>query len=239
MEEIKIIRKIPIKIAQEEVYRYLGAQKESSYNTQGEVQKVIREEIELSYPLMENKGIYRFLPIVSTLEDGVIITGQGYQFSVNKKILHLFQNSQYLLFAITTIGPKIEQMVKERFKENQYLKAMVLDAVGTVAVKTAGQWINHFLEEKYKEKGFQLSRYFEPGSSDWDIKEQEKVFAILKPERIGVTLNNYNMMQPAKSLSWIRGMGQNLGYSYRDEFSCDYCTLTKCPFRKNNLLKRL
>ena len=239
MEKIKIIKNIPINITRKEVCRYLGAGKESSYNTRGEIEKIIREEVESSYPLLENKGIYRFLPIVSTLEDGVIITGQGYQFSVNQKILHLFQNSQYLLFAITTIGPKIEQMVKERFKENQYLKAMVLDAVGTVAVKTAGQWINHFLEEEYKKKGFQLSRYFEPGSSDWDIIEQEKVFAILKPERIGVTLNDYHMMQPAKSLSWIRGMGHNLVYSYRDEFSCDYCTLTKCPFRKNNLLKRL
>ncbi len=234
MEEIKIIKKIPIKIAEGEVYRYLGAQKESSYNTQRKVQKVIREEIELSYSLMENKGIYRFLPIISTLEDGVIITGQGYQFSVNKKILHLFKNSQYLFFAITTIGLKIEQIIKERFKENQYLKAMVLDAVGTVAAKTAGQWINHFLEEKYKEKGLQLSRYFEPGSGDWNIAEQKKVFAILKPERIGVTLNNYHMMQPTKSLSWIRGMGQNLSYSYRDEFSCIHCALTKCPFRKNN-----
>ena len=234
MEKIKVIKNIPIKIDRKEVYRYLGAQKESSYNTRGEIEKIIREEVESSYPLLENKGIYRFLPIVSNLEDGVIITGQGYQFLVNKEILHLFQNSQYLLFTIATIGPKIEQIVQERFKKNQYLKAMVLDAVGTVAVKTVGQWTNHFLEEKYKEMGFQFSRYFEPGSSDWDIAEQEKVFAILKPGRIGVNLNNYYMMTPTKSLSWIRGMGQNLLYSYRDEFSCDYCTLTKCPFRKNN-----
>lgn len=234
MEKIKVIENIPIKIARKEVYRYLGAKKELGYNKREEIEKIISEEIESSYPLLENKGIYRFLPIVFTSEDGVIITGQGYRFSVNKEILHLFQNSQYLLFAIATIGPKIVQIVQERFKKNQYLRAMALDAAGTVAVKTVGQWVNHFLEEKYKEKNFQFSRYFEPGSRDWDITEQKKIFVILEPERIGVTLNNYHIMTPSKSLSWIRGMGKNLLYSYRDEFSCDYCTLTKCPFRKNN-----
>jgi hypothetical protein len=92
--------------------------------------------------------------------------------------------------------------------------------------------LNHFIEEKNKQKGFQLSRYFEPGSNDWDIQEQKQVFTILQPERIGVTLNSSCMMQPAKSLSWIRGMGHNLVHSYRDEFSCEYCLLLNCSFRK-------
>ena len=232
MKEKKIIKKIPIKIAKEEVYRYLGYQQGLSHNIHSDIEKVIKEEIEHAYHLIESKAIYRFLGIISISPDGIIFTEQDYQFSVNKKIINLFQNAEYLLFFVATIGPKIEQCVKEKFKQNQHLSAMVLDAVGTVAVKTVGQWLNHFVEEKNKQKDFQLSRYFEPGSNDWDIQEQKQVFTILQPERIGVTLNSSCMMQPAKSLSWIRGMGHNLVHSYRDEFSCEYCLLLNCSFRK-------
>ncbi len=231
MEETKIIKEIPIKIAEEEVFRYLGYQKEGT-RVPIDIKKTIREEIEQAYSLLENKGIYRFLNIVSISADGVIVTAQGYHFSVNRKRIDLFQKAEYLLCAMVTVGPKIEQTIKERFEQNQYLRAMVLDAVGTVAVKTVGQWLNHFIEEKKNKQGFQLSRYFEPGSNDWDIQEQKKLFVILQPEKIGVTLSSSLMMQPAKSLSWIRAMGQNLVHSYRDEFSCQFCLLTNCPFRK-------
>ncbi len=234
IEEIKIIKNIPIRIADEEVYRYLGDKKDSRYTGQIEIQNIIREEIEIAYPLLENRGIYRFIPIDSTSEEGVIITEQGYLFLVNKRVIRFFQNARFLLVAIATIGPKIEQVVQERFNKNQYLKAIVMDAVGTVAVKTVGQWLNHYLERKINQRGFKLSRYFEPGSGDWDIEEQKKIFDILRPEKIGVNLNSCYMMQPVKSLSWIRAMGQNLLHSYRNEFSCNYCSLSKCPFRKSD-----
>jgi hypothetical protein len=124
--------------------------------------------------------------------------------------------------------------VKEKFNEKNYIKAMALDAAGTVAVKTVGKWLNHFIEEKNSQVGLKFSRYFEPGSGDWEIREQKQIFNILKPEKIGVTLSSSFMMYPSKSLSWIRGAGHNLINSYRDEFSCQYCLLSDCPFRKQN-----
>ena len=185
---------------------------------------------------MDIKGIYRFLFINSISGDGVITLKHGNEFILNGDIIKYFKNSQCLLFAIITIGADIEYTIKDKFEKKQNLQAMVLDAIGTVAVKTAGQWLNHFLEEEIKDNGFQFSRYFEPGSGDWDISEQEKVFAILQPEKIGITLNRHCMMHPVKTLSWIRGMGRNLVYSHRDEFSCEYCTLLECSFRKTNTL---
>ena len=229
----KIKKEIPIKLAEQEVYRYLGYQREQKSNPHLDLKSIIKEEIEYLYPLLESKGIYRFLTIKSIAADGVITTEQNYQFSVNKKVINLLQNAQYLLFAVATIGAKVEKNIEKRFKQNQPLRAMVLDAAGTVAVKTVGQWLNHFLEEEKKQQGFQFSRYFEPGSNDWDIKEQEKIFAILEPWKIGVTLNSSYVMLPPKSLSWIRGMGRNLVHSFRDEFSCKYCSLPGCSFRKD------
>ena len=235
MDKRKIINKIKIKIAEQEVLRYLGYPQDLIHEISTDIKKIVREEIEQAYPLLESRGIYQFLDISSVSANRFIMTKQGYQFMVNKKMIDLLKNAEYLLLMVVTIGLEIEKAVKEKFQQGNHVRAMVLDAAGTVAVKTAGQWLNHFIEEKSSRKDLKFSRYFEPGSGDWDIREQKQIFEILKPERIGITLNPSFMMNPTKSLSWIRGVGHHLINTYRDEFSCQYCMLTDCPFRKNFL----
>lgn len=234
MKRAEIIDGIAIKIDEQEVLRYLGYQKDSINTINKDIRKVIKGEIAHTYSLLESKGIYQFLDIVSISENGIIITEQKHGFRVNEKIASLLKNAEYLLLAVVTVGPKIEKAVQEKFQSNNYMSAMALDAAGTVAVKTVGQWLNHFIEEKNSQEGLKFSRYFEPGSGDWEIQEQNKIFNILKPEKIGVKLSPSFMMYPAKSLSWIRGSGPNLINSYRDEFSCQYCMLADCPFRKQD-----
>lgn len=234
MNEAEIIDNIKIKINEQEVLRYLGYQKNSIKSINKDIRKGIKEEIANIYPLLENKGIYQLLDIDSISKDGSIITEQQYEFRVNKESADLLKNAEYLLLGVVTIGFEIEKSVQEKFHSNDYMGAMALDAAGTVAVKTVGQWLNHFIEEKYSQKDLKFSRYFEPGSGDWDIREQKQIFEILNPERIGITLNPSFMMNPAKSLSWMRGAGLNLINSYRDEFSCQYCMLADCSFRKQD-----
>src|SRR6056297_3672153 len=233
MEKRKIINQIKIKIAEQEVLRYLGYSQALIHEIHPDIKKIVREEIEQTYPLLESRGKYQFLDIISISENGIIITEQDHKFKISKKMIDLLKNAEYLILMVVTIGLETEKAVKDKFQHGNHVRAMALDAAGTVAVKTAGQWLNHFIKEKYSQVGLKFSRYFEPGSGDWDIREQKQIFEILKPERIGITLNPSFMMNPAKSLSWIRGAGFNLINSYRDEFSCQYCMLTDCPFRKS------
>jgi hypothetical protein len=232
MKRKEIINSIKIRIDEKEVLRYLGYQKNTINKINEDIRKIIKEEIAHVYPLLENKSIFQFLDIVTISDDGIIITEHEHRFKINKKIAYLLKNSDYLLLAVVTIGSGIEKHVKEKFQKNDYIRAIALDAAGTVAVKTVGQWLNHFIEEKHSWKDLKFSRYFEPGSGDWGIQEQKNIFDILEPEKIGVRLNSSFMMYPAKSLSWIRGIGHNLLNSYRDELSCQYCMLRDCPFRK-------
>lgn len=232
MKEKDIIKKIRIKIDEKEVLRYLGYPKDINCESFSNIKKVIKKEIGFTYSLLNSRGIYRFVIIKSISKNGVIFTSQGFYFAVNRKILDILQNAEFLLLAVVTIGPELEKKVQEKFRKKQLCEAVVLDALGTVAVKTVGQWLNHFIERTYIQDGLNFSRYFEPGSGDWSLQEQEKIFKVLKPQKIGVTLNSSYMMSPAKSLSWIRGAGHKLLNSYRDEFSCDYCLLENCRFRK-------
>jgi len=232
MDKRKIINKIKIKIAEQEVLRYLGYPQALIHEISTDIKKIVREEIEQAYSLLESRGLYQFLDIISISENGIIVTEQDHKFKVSKKMIDLLKNAEYLILVVATIGLETEKAVKEKFQHGNHVRAMVLDAAGTVAVKTAGQWLNHFIEEKNSREDLKFSRYFEPGSGDWDIREQKQIFEILKPERIGITLNPSFMMNPAKSLSWIRGVGHHLIHTHRDEFSCQYCMLNNCPFRK-------
>ena len=232
MEKTKIIKAINIKIIEQEVLRYLGYQKNLFSKINLDIKRIIHNEIDQIYSLMNGKGIYRIIKISSISQNGITLIDHHYKFLINPNIIYLLNNAKYLVLAVVTIGPVIEKAVKERFAQNMFVRAMALDAAGTVAVKTVGQWLNHFIEQESFSEGYKLTRYFEPGSGDWDISEQKKIFQILKPEKIGVTLNDSYMMHPAKSLSWIRGMGHNLIHSDLKGFSCNYCMLDHCQFRK-------
>src|SRR6056297_1320333 len=210
MEKRKIINQIKIKIAEQEVLRYLGYPQALIHEIHPDIKKIVREEIEQTYPLLGSRGKYQFLDIISISENGIIVTEQDHKFKVSKKMIDLLKNAEYLILMVVTIGLKTEKAVKEKFRQGNHVRAMVLDAAGTVAVKTAGQWLNHFIEEENSREDLKFSRYFEPGSGDWDIREQKQIFEILKPERIGIKLNPSFMMNPTKSLSWIRGIGNHL-----------------------------
>ncbi|MBN2395741.1 MAG: hypothetical protein JXC36_04670, partial [Candidatus Atribacteria bacterium] len=177
-------------------------------------------------------GIYRLIKVISISEEGDIFTEQGYHFLVNRDIVWLLKNAESISFSLVTIGEKLEEIVRKKFDQNQSMQAIILDAIGTVAVKMVGQWFNHYLEKEISKIGYKLSRYFEPGSGDWDLEEQQKVFTILRPKEIGVSLSDHFMMIPTKSLSWMRGVGHHLVHSYRHEFSCRYCLLDHCQYGK-------
>jgi len=232
MKETDIIEKIRIKIDEKEVLRYLGYPKDINCESLLNIKQVIKKEIGFTYSLLNCRGIYQFIKIKSISDDGLVFTSQDFYFSVNRKILDILHNAEYLMLAVVTIGSELEDSIQEKFRKNQFSEAVVVDALGTVAVKTAGQWLNHFIEQTYLQDGLRFTRYFEPGSGDWGLKEQKTIFKVLRPQKIGVTLNSSFMMYPAKSLSWVRGAGHNLFDSYRDEFSCEYCLLENCRFRK-------
>lgn len=234
MESSKIISNIKIKIIEEEVFRYLGYRKGFLQKIPLDIKNKVREEINHVDSLLDSKGIYQFLDVISISTNGNVFIAKDYTFSINREMIHLLENVELIFFALVTIGPRIEEVIKKRFDQNQYIQAVILDAVGTVAVKTLAQWFNYYIEHESSHKGYQFSRYFEPGSGDWNLREQKKIFHILEPEKIGIKLSSANMIQPTKSLTWIRGMGHNLIHSYRNEFSCQYCLRENCIFRKKS-----
>ena len=138
-----------------------------------------------------------------------------------------------MILGVVTIGSSLENKVSEFFTKGEYPRAVALDAVGTVSVRSLSNYMRSLVCQEAKEKNLQTTKYFSPGSGDWDISQQKNIFQIIPVDKIGVKLTESYMMVPQKSLSWIIGIGKNITKSSnKNDNSCQICKATNCQFRK-------
>jgi len=230
---MKIIKDIKLKIDEEEVLKYQGHLRNKGGKNDEIILQTTREEIKEGYDLFKPIGIYSKVMIRNIGSEGRINLENGSHLEINNSILNLLRGTSYLVFGLSTIGNHLDKKVAELFAQNEYLKAIALDAVGTVAAKFLSNYIKNLVYQEAKEQSFQTTKYFSPGSGDWDISQQKNIFQIIPANKIGVKLTDSCMMIPQKSLSWVIGVGNNIIIPYKDEsHSCKICMDENCQFRK-------
>ena len=126
----------------------------------------------------------------------------------------------------------MEGRISEYFTKNEYVRAFVLDTIGTVAVRYLSKYIRAIICQEAKEKNLQTTKKFTPGTTEWDIDQQQNIFNMIPTHKIGVKLNESFMMTPKKSLSWAIGLGKEAIKSSMDGNSCQICQAVNCQFRK-------
>ena len=229
---MKIIKNIKLKIDEEEVLRYQGYHRNKAGKTDEMILETTRKEIEQGYCLFEPKGIYSKLMIRNISSEGRINLENGLYLETNNSMINLLRGTSYLAFGLSTIGKNLEEKVAELFAKNEYPKAMALDAVGTVASKFLSNYIQSLICQEAKEQNFQTTKYFSPGSGDWNISQQKNIFQIIPADKIGVKLTKSYMMVPKKSLSWVIGIGKEIIIPSKGDDSCRTCLAENCQFRK-------
>jgi len=230
---MKIIKNIKLKIDEEEVLRYQGYHRNKAGKTGEIILETTRKEIEQGYCLFEPKGIYSKVMIRNISSEGRINLENGLHLEINNSMLNLLRGTSYLAFGLSTIGNHLEEKVAELFAQNEYPKAIALDAVGTVASKFLSNYIKSLICQEAKEQNLQTTKYFNPGSGDCNINQQKNIFKIIPADKIGVKLTESCMMVPKKSLSWAIGVGENIITPSKKDDSCQICQAINCQYRKN------
>lgn len=124
-----------------------------------------------------------------------------------------------VILCVTTLGAEIDRRIKVLAKSDLYL-SMVLDACASA-----------YLEERADEfeKGIadNLTYRFCPGYGGSDIADIRHIFALVRPERAGITLTSEGYMLPFKSMAGIIGVGG------KSKKSCGGCAMVAhCRFLK-------
>ena len=114
----------------------------------------------------------------------------------------IFKDAEKVAFCICTIGPKLEKEVKDLTNNNDILRAMVLDSIGSETVEEVAIQSDQILAKKARDMNLWASKRYSPGYGRWDIREQQYVFNILPGQDIAVSLNKSCMMIPQKSISF-------------------------------------
>ncbi len=138
------------------------------------------------------------------------------------------------LFAVT-VGPAVSLKIDQLFKDHNYPLAAALDAGASLAADGAAAWIQQqFAARCNPEQG--ILRY-SPGYCGWHVSAQIKLFAELKPGKIGITLGESCLMDPLKSVSGVLVAGPPAIHDFATNFDfCALCADHQCRDRINHVL---
>jgi 5-methyltetrahydrofolate--homocysteine methyltransferase len=102
---------------------------------------------------------------------------------------------------IVTLGGRIKKEFSRLKKQNKIKDQFLLYGLSAELTEALAKWAH---QRTQKAMGAVAARRFSPGYPVWpDLSEQEKVFFLLKPQRIGVRLSTAWQMDPEFSTSAI------------------------------------
>ncbi len=118
-----------------------------------------------------------------------------------------------------TLGPKLENKVKDLFDEGKAVEAYILDTAGSVAMTKAGNMLWDKIRQDAEAKGFKTGLRRTPGCRGINLETQKWIFEKLADRDLGIHLTSSCMMFPRKSLSFLARFGGKL----KGAFSCKGC----------------
>ena len=124
-----------------------------------------------------------------------------------------------VILCATTIGTVIDRRIG-RLTRTDLSRAIVLDAC-------ASAYLEARADEYEKTIADDLTYRFCPGYNGSSTDDLKHIFRLLRPEKIGITLNKSNFMLPSKSMAGIIGIGRSA------DKHCEDCIMQKkCRYRE-------
>lgn len=175
--------------------------------------------------LIEPRAVYEILPATAWLPAGVLLAGGAILHS--PALARSLGSAGRLLLAACTIGPGLEARCQERQGRGELSRAFLLDALGVVALQELGRRLERHLATELAPQGLRLGCPCFPGQGDWPLEDQRTLFAILRPERIAIRLNENCLMVPLKSASMTFPVGSE------EELPAGVSTCARCERRES------
>ncbi|HUU06071.1 MAG TPA: vitamin B12 dependent-methionine synthase activation domain-containing protein [Patescibacteria group bacterium] len=211
------------------VYTALGLKSGSRPSSRSSV--LLQQALELFKTCSEPLGLSE---AIGKDEFADVFSGQGRN-APDPPLQKIFPRADSLLLFAFTLGPRISEEIKRLFASDDFALGSVLDAVASLAADQAGRVAEEWVERQAAgQKNGALPRAFlySPGYCGWHISAQEKLFARLRPEKIGITLNESFLMTPLKSISGVLVAGPAVIHQFSEVYPfCAHCKSPTCRER--------
>lgn len=132
--------------------------------------------------------------------------------------------------AFATVGVEAERLIAARREVGDADGADCLDSAASAAVECLAEWANDRLCQLGVAAGLRVTNRISPGLAGWVLAEQAVLRRLCPPEAIGVAIDADGALRPAKSLSFLVGVGAARVDHYFVQ--CRRCWAEGCPARR-------
>ena len=152
----------------------------------------------------------------------------------------IFPQAQALAVYALTMGAKVCMRIDELFKSGDVALGGALDAAASWAANRGAAIGENFFHETLSRQG-QLQENdcvlaYSPGYCGWHVSGQRQIFSHLRPETLGITLNDSYLMSPVKSVSGVMVAGKREINYYKPQWGfCNECVTFSCLQRMKQL----
>jgi len=148
----------------------------------------------------------------------------------------IFRSSDSLALFAVTIGKGVSAEIMRLFGDNDFPLGSALDAAASAGTEMTAQALeSYYIDFLKKRNGLNSSQgilRFSPGYCGWHITAQKKLFDLLNPAEIGMSLRESFLMQPLKSISGVIVCGRKGIFNFEDSYPfCAECETRSCRER--------
>jgi hypothetical protein len=148
----------------------------------------------------------------------------------------IFPRADLLALFAVTVGAPLSERITSLFREGRPALGAVLDAVASEGAELAANHLDHVVFEQALREGRTIAENrllrYSPGYCGWNITGQRALFAALRPEGIGIRLNESCLMEPLKSISGVMVVGPAEIHDFDDDYPfCTDCLTKDCRRR--------
>ena len=173
---------------------------------------------------IDGKYVYRVFPLV----DGQIPDSKFHL--DGESIKRHLEGCTKAIFLCLTLSDAVDRLIRVK-QISAMAEALVIDTLASAAVEQVCDVAENEILREFS--NYEHTWRFGLGYGDFPLAGQSAFLDILDaPKRIGVCVNESQLLTPTKSVTCIIGLGNNLS---RERIkSCDMCSLGgKCTFRLN------
>jgi hypothetical protein len=172
---------------------------------------------------------------VSIEEFGAIYDGDGRNAS-QTQLEGIFLDAHRLALFAVTVGEAVCGEIRRLFEEGDPALGYTLDTIASAGAEKLVDAMAHDYQKSVLHSDPTLSAVrvlpYSPGYCGWHVSGQKKLFKVLEPERIGISLTDSCLMQPSKSVSGVLVAADKEVHDFDIDFAfCTDCTDQDCRER--------
>ena len=211
---MRILSPPRLEVELKQVWQRLGYNDSTQASTR--IQQAFTRALEIGQGLLEPTACYDIFPIAGITPSSVKLQGISFE---SRELAARCRGAKELVAFIVTIGPQLEERVEQLLRIEPTV-TLILDSYGSEAVVALARQVRERIREYADSKGYRVGERYCPGYGDWDTKEQQRLFSLLKGDRIGVKLGPGFMMYPRKSYAGVLPLGPEVLEVKPDERCC-------------------